>query len=64
MKILSTSYTGLLACLTNCALSIVVTPQSANNLSTAIDTEDGPNINETYILNTTNPNGSNLTYAN
>ena len=64
MKILSTSYTGLLACLTNRALSIVVTPQSANNLSTAIDTEDGPNINETYILNTTNPNGSNLTYAN
>ena len=62
MKILSTSYTGLLACLTNSALSAVLIPQSANNLST-VDPEDWPNINETYILNTTNPNASSLTYA-
>ena len=64
MKILEYFSTGLLACLTNCALSVVVTPESANNLSPAIGTEDGSNINATYILNTTNPNISNLTYAN
>ena len=58
MKILTTLCAGLLACLTKCALSIVVTPQSANNLSTAIDLEDGLGINETYILNTTNPYAS------
>lgn len=64
MKMLSTFYTGLLACWTQRALSAVVTPESANNLSTGIDPKDGLNLNETYMLNTTNQNASNLTYAN
>ena len=50
MKTLSICYIGLLACLTKCALSAVVTSQSAIKSSVAIGSEDGPNINETYIL--------------
>ncbi len=64
MKNLSVFYTGLLACLTTLALSAAATPPSTSTLSTAINPEDGPKINETYILkNATKPNASNLMYA-
>ena len=59
MKGLSILYTSLIACLSGRMIAAATIP------TTAIDLQDGGNINESYILNnTTDLNASSLTYVN
>ena len=59
MKGLSILYTSLLACLSGRIMAAATTP------TTAVDLQDGLNIDKSYILNNnTDLNASNLTYVN
>ena len=59
MKGLSILYTSLLACLSGRIMAAATIP------TTAVDLQDGLNIDKSYILNNnTDLNASNLTYVN
>ena len=65
MKGITILYASLLACLTGRAIAAAAVSQSTDTSVTAIELEDGLQINKGYTLNnTTDLNASNLTYVN